>query len=414
MKYHLKNKTREDDIGAHANMFKDCEGPSPMPDYILKLEAEDKGAPEEKSGFKRSSKDAYFVMLSFWQDAHHSRVSGYFLMLAQDHLEMLKNMPGTPAFGYEASVEKNMCVLSHPELPEFIQCEPEPQLIPVGDGELWEIIEHSNGDALWSGKEDAADSDSESETESGAPKEEDEKEENKPEHLKWINLVEPSERAFLHMCGEKNYVVRPSDEQCVLLDYTDPILEVVNVAKDSHKMVVDSSSKQIGSKSRYVAKILSSKVSDKVEVICLSALEECERLRKLWGLGEVQLRSPAAKSQKKREASAAEDKSDAKKAKKAKITSPAAPETAATPIEEETQAPVNTGEAEPETSQLVVDEQDQEDFERRADDKENEKFPNTEEDATAGRAPERATDAQENEKNPTDEGEKAAEKSDSD
>ena len=104
-----------------------------------------------------------------------------------------------------------------------------------------------------------------------------EKDKPSPENIKWIELVEPSQRAFLHVHNEETYVVRPYDEMCILLSYNDPILEVVNVGQDSHKMVVDSAGKEEGTKSQYVTKILSSKRAARAEVLCPSAVEECER-----------------------------------------------------------------------------------------------------------------------------------------
>ena len=59
----------------------------------------------------------------------YSGVRGlFFLMLSQDLLQMLEKMPGSPAFGYEASVdaEKGICFVSHLELPDHIQAETQP------------------------------------------------------------------------------------------------------------------------------------------------------------------------------------------------------------------------------------------------------------------------------------------------
>ena len=55
MKYHLMKKLRGDDLGAHAKMFEKAEGPSPMPEHILKLEAAEKGIDKKDPKNKKAA-----------------------------------------------------------------------------------------------------------------------------------------------------------------------------------------------------------------------------------------------------------------------------------------------------------------------------------------------------------------------
>ena len=71
-------------------------------------------------------------------------------------------------------------------------------------------------------------------------------------------------------------LVRPSDNKCVELKYSDPVIQPIQVA-DAWQLVVDSKSKEAGSKAKFVDKLLGDKKAETLTAESKDLWEQCKK-----------------------------------------------------------------------------------------------------------------------------------------
>ena len=103
---------------------------------------------------------------------------------------------------------------------------------------------------------------------------------DRPDLTQLLSNVPAEERVFIHQDDEAGplMLVRPSDNMCVDLKFTDPILEPVKIA-DEWKIVVDSAGKAEGTKAKYADKLLldrKAKVVPSSNSVLLQLCQECD------------------------------------------------------------------------------------------------------------------------------------------
>lgn len=95
-----------------------------------------------------------------------------------------------------------------------------------------------------------------------------------PEPADPLSNIKAEEKVFLHKIEGSWYIVRPADNMHVVAKYSDPVLAQMKLG-DKWVVIVDSGSKEAGSKSRYTETLLGGRRAEAVTDSVL--LQECQK-----------------------------------------------------------------------------------------------------------------------------------------
>ncbi|CAL1137754.1 unnamed protein product [Cladocopium goreaui] len=285
MRYHVHGKDQNEDCGAFAKYFQpgDNGGQSPFPADMLAW---------EKKHHKEEHEEKPVL---------HSRRAMINALISVDDF---------PTTGYIGKRKGDKFVITHPDLP--------PPLLHCSGDDEFEIFVTNDGDTVWNGKETDPENETDPEyvhetlqkMQAEAQKEEDSDEEDgndeqdedvmpiqdrdsmfaaeddvsddssddgvvkEPEPADPLSNIKAEEKVFLHKIEGSWYIVRPADNMHVVAKYSDPVLAQMKLG-DKWVVIVDSGSKEAGSKSRYTETLLGGRRAEAVTDSVL--LQECQK-----------------------------------------------------------------------------------------------------------------------------------------